>query len=483
MSDDPRTEILTSLLDEGRTAFARVTRKDRRLYGLRNGSKDLLAFACYMLETYRLAAHIKTIAAKLQAVASGKTRRLLINMPPRHGKSLLVSQLFPAWIMGRNPQTNMIVASYNAAKAGEYTGAIRDLVEREVFRDLFADVSVRRDRRAREEWQTTAGGLVIGAGVGGPITGRGMDIGIVDDPFKDIAEGTSETIQNSVWNWYRAVFLTRLSRGGAIIVVHTRWHTNDLSGRLLAEQGQISEGGDWDVLDLPALAHTGEALWPDFMTAEELTRLRGKLGENIFMALYQQTPLDVLLRMFDHPRFAEQPPRLVVHAYWDPAFGGADFNAFVAGGADRQADPLEDQAHLCSGQIWRGPIEDAYDRVERLCRAHRVGVLYYEGNQGQRALGVELRRRGINAREVINTDNKHLRIVNNLKIHWSQVSFGSDVSEEFLRQILEYSEAARHDDAADATAGLLERLQIGRTPLHRRYAGLRDSLMARIGLL
>lgn len=227
-------------------------------------------------------------------MAAGRCRRLIVSKPPRHGKSELVSRAFPAWFVGTFPWKRVILASYEADFAARWGRKARDLLEQ--HGPIFG-VSVRQDSRAAHEWDVAgdAGGMST-AGVGGPITGKGADVLIVDDPVKNAEEAASPTYREKAWDWWTSTAYTRLEPGAAAIVVMTRWHEDDLVGRLLAEQ---AAGGErWDVVELPAIAGEndalgrapGEALWPERYPLERLLEIQRAVGPYVWSALYQQRP-------------------------------------------------------------------------------------------------------------------------------------------------------------------------------------------------
>lgn len=460
--------ILENVLLEGTKKFARGKSPSRTINGKLHGKDDFLSYYRYIYPSYQAPPHIKKICGKLADVERGRIKRLMINMPPRHGKSETASQAFPTWSLGRNPAKQMIISSYNASKAEDFTRWQRDTCKDVFFHDIFPDLKISATSQAKDQWGTTAGGQVIGAGVRGPITGRGADLVIIDDPIKDYEEAISETIQDSIWDWYRSTLYTRLHPDAAIIIIMTRWVTNDLSGRLIDEQGLVEDDGEWDLLKLPALSPAGEALWPERYSVDMLMQIRKNIGEKLFSSLYQQEPVDLIERLFGDPRFEEAPNDLKKIAYLDPAFGGSDYSAFTAGGLNRK-DNEDDTIQITAGEIWKGQIDVTYDKTEKLCKALNVGTLYIESNQAQKALALEFRKRGIIVREVQNISNKHLRIVNAVKVNWDRIRFSRAVSAEYLKQVLNYSELARHDDAPDSLAGLVERLGQGGPSIERRY--------------
>ncbi len=462
-------EILENVLVEGTRKFSKAKKSDRNVYGKIHGKDDLLAYARYIQPRYETPRHIKIIADKLTHVASGKIKRLIINMPPQHGKTEICSKLFPTWFLGRDPQRQLIVTSYSTDRAEYLTRWQRNTCGTPQYRDIFPGVTISRtELQKKDQWETAAGGLVIGAGVQGAITGFGAQLGLIDDPIKDYQTAISEIVSEALWDWYRSTFYTRLAEDAPIVIVMTRWMSNDLTGRLIDDQGLIEDGGVWDRLLLPALDPEGNALWPERYSAEYLTETRKNIGEKMFSSLYQQEPIDVIERLFADPKFQEPPHDLKRIAYLDPAFGGSDYSAFTAGGMNRPAEG-EEIIHVTAGELWKGQIDYTYNRVETLCKRLGIGVLNIEANQAQRALALEFRRRGIIVREVNNTANKHLRIVSAVKVNWHRIRFSRSVSTEYLKQVLNYTELARHDDAPDSLAGLVDRLVQGGTPIENRY--------------
>lgn len=233
---------------------------------------------------------------KLVDVAAGRIKRLMVFMPPRHGKSELTSRYFPAWYLGTFPDKRIILASYEADFAATWGRKARNLLE-EFGPSLFG-VKVSPESSAASRWDIDGheGGMVT-AGVRGPITGKGANVAIIDDPVKNDQEAMSQTYRDAAWDWYRATFSTRIQEDGAIILVMTRWHEDDLAGRLLKAQ---KEGGDkWAIVNLPALAEEndllgrqpGEPLCPELFTKETLEATKVRLGSYWWNALYQQRPM------------------------------------------------------------------------------------------------------------------------------------------------------------------------------------------------
>lgn len=229
--------------------------------------------------------------------------RVMIFMPPRHSKTKHVSHYFPAWLLSIAPHIRLITASYGATLAHRNSRFVRNLIATPEYHSAYPNVKLSEDTASVNEWDIaeTTGGL-IAAGVGGGLTGHGANLIVIDDPVKSRAEAESATYRQRLKDWYENDLLTRLEEpGGAIILMNTRWHTDDLAGYLLDSDDQ------WQVLSLPALAGSddpigrepGEALWADRYTAEILAERRERMGEYAFASLYQQTPLPPGGRLFD----------------------------------------------------------------------------------------------------------------------------------------------------------------------------------------
>lgn len=243
------------------------------------------------------APHLKLLADRICAVARGEVSRLAVFMPPRHGKSELLSKYTPAWYLGRFPDRRVMVSSYGAALASEWGRKSRDLLE-EWGPELFG-VGIRDGSKAADRWDIAGrdGGLVA-AGVGAALTGRGGHLILIDDPLKNAEEAQSEVIREKQIDWWRSTLRTRLMPGGAVILVLTRWHESDLAGWLLTD---MEDGGDqWEVLSLPATCvdpetdplgrSEGDPLWPEMFDSEDLAKTKRALGPYFWSALYQQTP-------------------------------------------------------------------------------------------------------------------------------------------------------------------------------------------------
>jgi len=237
--------------------------------------------------------HLAYLESILLAMVGGKCPRVLVSMPPRHGKSTTCSQWFPTWFLGHYPDQRIILASYEANFAASWGRKVRDSLDLAKAAGLFPH-GVRRDVSSVSEWEIEghSGGMIT-AGVGGAITGRGGNL-LIDDPVKNAEEAASYSYREKAWDWYRSTAYTRLEPGCWVLAIQTRWHEDDLAGRMLQQAEE-----HWTVVDFPALAEEedclgrepGEALWPERWPVGVLEETRAKLGSYWWQALYQQQPV------------------------------------------------------------------------------------------------------------------------------------------------------------------------------------------------
>jgi predicted phage terminase large subunit-like protein len=265
---------------------------------------SLIEWATFALKPRGLAParHQLYLLNALEKLSRGETPRLILLMPPGSAKSTYASQLFPAWWIARNPKLSVITASHTAGLAEYFGRGARSLLLEHSAR---LNVRLRRDARGKGGFTTEYGGEYFAIGVNGAVTGRRADLALIDDPISSTVEADSLAARDRLWNWYRTELVPRLKPGAKVLLVMTRWHTDDLAGRLMAQ-------GDWNVLRLPALAEAtdlldraeGEALWPEWEDRQGLLAKQVTLGENSFAALFQQAPLPQSGRLFDVSKIA-----------------------------------------------------------------------------------------------------------------------------------------------------------------------------------
>jgi len=286
----------------------------KELLRRRRAEAGLIDFTRYTFPKYRPADHHFQIAAKLEAVERGDIKRLMIFMPPRHGKSELASKRFPAWCLGRDPDKNFISASYNSELAGDFGREVRNIIQEEEYANLFPNTSIAKDSGSAPRWHTNGLGGYVAAGIGTAVTGRGAHIFTIDDPIKDREQAESETQRRRIYDWYKSTAYTRLESElsgevteedlfwdvsaslreglikpfeGAIVLIQTRWHEDDLAGKLITD---MENGADqWEILDLPAI-QDNQALWPSKYPLDKLQKIKAAIGAREWSALYQQQP-------------------------------------------------------------------------------------------------------------------------------------------------------------------------------------------------
>jgi predicted phage terminase large subunit-like protein len=327
------------------------------------------------------------IAEKLEAVERGEIDRLMVFMPPRHGKSELASKRFPAWCLGKRPDRQIIAASYNSDLASDFGRNVRNIVAEPEYGQVFPGVTLSADSQAANRFNTNAKGTYVAAGVGTAVTGRGANIALIDDPFKDREEADSQRRRDLVWDWYRSTLFTRLMPQGAIVLIQTRWHEDDLAGRLLE-----SEGDQWEVLELPALNDERGALWPDWYDEAALLRIKETIGPREWSALYQQKPQPDEGTFFKREWFGswDKLPSCRFYMTTDYAVtdGGGDYTVLTVWGLDAEgnvyrADQWKGQT---SSDQWIERQLDLVARWKPLCCFGEGGVI-------QKAIEPVLRRR------------------------------------------------------------------------------------------
>ena len=271
--------------------------------------------------------HHKRMADAFERVANGTCKRLIINMPPRHTKSEFASYLLPAWFLGKFPHKKVIQTSNTGELAVGFGRKVRNLVDSEVYHDIFPELTLQADSKAAGRWNTSKGGDYFAIGVGGTVTGKGADVLIIDDPHSEQeakqAASTPE-IFDSVYEWYTSGPRQRLQPSAAIVIVMTRWAQRDLTGQVLKSAAQRA-GEDWEVIEFPAILPSGTPLWPEFWPLEELEALRAELPNSKWQAQYQQNPVGnesaIVKRDWWKWWERDDPPRCdYILQTWDTAF-------------------------------------------------------------------------------------------------------------------------------------------------------------------
>lgn len=302
----------------------------RRAAAVLSAHDDLIEFVQLLFEDpkypddplwtrYEAAAHHRFMADELQKVESGETKRLVISLPPRHGKTALASQAFPAWFAGRNPHKSVMLATYNDLFSMDQGRKVRDYIQHRAFQQVFPGVKLHSSIKGAGHLRTSSGGDIFAVGRGGAVTGRGGHILIADDLIKDRKEANSPTIRNSTWEWFTQVFMTRLmDSDSCLVLIGTRWHDDDPIGRLTDKRNAHYSpklAREFRVIDIPALARAGDplgrrqgqALWPTRFPKQYLRSIQtaDPVG---FSALYQGRPAPDTGAFFKREHVSEYTP-------------------------------------------------------------------------------------------------------------------------------------------------------------------------------
>src|SRR5712691_5415752 len=316
----------------------------------KTAGRSLIAFTEATFPAYRPAQLHHTIARQLERVEKGEIDRLMLLVPPRHGKSELASRRFPAWYLGKHPERQFISVSASISLAEDFGREVRNLIMSQEYAQIF-DTRLAEDSMARGRWNTNAGGSYYAIGMGGAVMGRGAHVLLIDDAFGSMAEARSEVERKAIWDSYTGTLYNRLEKGGAIISIGHRLHEADLNGMLLAQQ---AAGGDkWEVVELKALSSDGEALWPEKYPVAALERIRLNTTPADWSALYLQNPIPDEGTLFKSEwlkSYEKEPDRKDLSIY-----GGSDF-AVTANGGDYTCHAvlgIDQRDNMYVLDIWR----------------------------------------------------------------------------------------------------------------------------------
>ena len=300
---------------------------------------SFLDFVRAMWPEFITGKHHEIITEKLERVAKGELKRLIVNMPPRHTKSEFASYLFPAWMIGRNPAMKIIQATHTTELAVGFGRKVKNLLEREDYQDIFSDSRLSVDSKASGRWDTARGGMYYAVGVGSNLAGRGGDLIVIDDPHSEQTAMSSHGFEDA-WDWYTGGPRQRLQPGGSIVLVMTRWSEKDLTGQLIRAQARDRDADQWEVVELPAIMPSGKSCWPQYWPLTDLEAVKASIPVSKWNAQYQQNPTGdetaILKREWWKLWEKEKVPSLeyVIQSY-DTAFSKretADFSAITTWG-------------------------------------------------------------------------------------------------------------------------------------------------------
>ena len=432
--------------------------------------RELIPFAQYVdpnaAKWYR-AQHLRRIADVLEQVERGELKRVIISVPPRHWKSSLASEKFPAWFLARHPESAVIIASYSLGLSEKFSRSVRETISSNArYASLFPSVRIRKDSNRADDWMLVTGvrSSLRAVGVGGGITGSGAQLVLIDDPVADYEAAQSETQRANLWEWYRQVLRTRLEPNGAIVLIQTRWHEDDLAGRLI--RAEKEEGGEhWEVVNLPAQNEQGKYLWQDRYSAEEYAAIRASVGDYAWRSLYQGQPSQpegnlIKREWFEYVDALPTVAKWQVRA-WDVAFTekqtqkqDPDYTATVLG--CKHGNVL----YLGEPRLFRANIEGVATEIVTSKYAE-MGVRYGMGKVAIKAAIVEAMR-GLAIQEYDEHSDKIARA--SAWLNWAStgrvVLVGNEKEwEAFMAQWTAFPSGA-HDDAVDVVSGISQMLNV-----------------------
>ena len=438
--------------------------------------KEFIPFVNQVWNGFISGRHHKIMGEKFQEIASGKLKRLIICMPPRHTKSEFGSYLFPAWFLGNYPNKKVIQASHTAELAVNFGRKVRNLVDSDEYKAIFPQVGLRADSKAAGRWSTSKGGEYFAIGIGGAVTGKGADLLIIDDPH-DEQEGQSAdpTVFDHAYEWYTSGPRQRLQPGGAIVIICTRWSKRDLVGQVLKASALRDGVDEWEVIEFPAIMPSGTPLWPEFWPLKELEAIRNEIPIHKWQAQYQQDPTSeegaLIKREWWKVWEERNPPQCeYLIQSWDTAFlkkERADYSACTTWGVFYHPDEngsLQPNLILMDALKEKMEFPTLKKRAYELYQYWNPETLIVEAKAAGTPLIFELRAMGIPVAEYTpSRGNDKIARVNAVadlfasgKIWRPQTRFAEEVVEEFAS-----FPAGEHDDYVDSGTQALLRYRRG----------------------
>jgi predicted phage terminase large subunit-like protein len=462
----PVQQKIGALIVEAKRALAYEKAKD-----------DFMVFTNYVWPTFIHGDHHVKMARAFERVATGQCKRLIINMPPRHTKSEFASYLLPAWFLGKFPEKKVIQTSHTAELAVGFGRKVRNLVDSDVYKDIFPSVGLQADSKAAGRWATNKGGDYFAIGVGGAVTGKGADILIIDDPHSEQEAALSETnpeIYDKTYEWYTSGPRQRLQPGGAIIIVMTRWSKKDLTGQVVKAAAQRS-GEEWEVIDFPALLPSGRPLWPEFWSRIELEALKAELPNAKWQAQYMQQPTSdvsaIIKREWWKIWEADYPPQCeFLIQSWDTAFlktQRSDYSACTTWGVFYHPDDTgAEQANIILLNAFKKRMEfpELKQKAFEEWKEWEPDAMIVEAKAAGSPLIFELRAMGIPVQEFTpskgNDKIARLNAVADLFASGHVWVPNTSWAEELVEEVASFP-SGEHDDLVDSMSQALLRYRRG----------------------
>lgn len=471
---------LSSFTEVEQQQIAAVIDELERRARVKSCQNSLIEFCKHMDSSYLVAAHHKRLASLLEGIAYKQKDRIAVSIPPRHGKSHLISTLFPAWFLGKFPDQKVLMVSNKSELAVDFGRKVRNLIADPKYQEIFPGINLAADSKSAGRWSTNYGGEYYATGIGGGIAGRGADLLLVDDPHdeQDILNGNFEAFEKA-YQWFTFGARTRLMSGGRVAVVHTRWHMDDLIGRLVRDGANNEKADQYEVFEFPAVIETAsgqKALWPEKFDLEALERTKASMPAFQWNAQYMQSPTSeeaaLIKREWWRPWPKDDPPSCeYIIMTLDAAaekHNRADFTALATWGVFTD-DKLTDGApHLILLNVINVRVEfpELKELALREWKDWNPDSFIVEKKSAGTQLYQELRRIGIPVQEFTpgkNTGDKVARINAVADILRSGLVWypeGRRWAEELIEQCVAFPYGS-HDDLVDVTSMALARFRNG----------------------
>ena len=451
--------------------YARLLEKQGQYLSSDLARKDFMAYCKTVWPEFIEGNHHKVMAQKFNGLATGKIKRLIVNMPPRHTKSEFASYLLPSWLMGLNPKLKIIQATHTGELAVRFGRKVRNLMNSTDYSLVFPEVKLRQDSSAAGRWETHEGGEYFAAGVGGAITGRGADLMIIDDPHSE-QDALSPAALENAYEWYTSGPRQRLQPGGAIVIVMTRWSEIDLTGKLLKQQSRDILADQWEVVEFPALLDDEKVLWPEFWKKDELLKVKASLSVGKWEAQWQQNPTSetsaILKREWWQKWEKEDiPPLSYVMQSYDTAFSkqtNADYSAITTWGVFYPEEGGPPNIILCDARRGRWDFPDLRRIAQEEYSYWDPECVLIEAKASGMPLTQELRQMGIPVQNYSPSrgNDKFTRVNSIAPLLESGLVWAPDTrwAEEVIEECAAFP-AGENDDFVDTVTQALRRFREG----------------------
>jgi predicted phage terminase large subunit-like protein len=432
---------------------------------------DFLFYVEHMWPEFICGRHHKIFAEKLNKVATGEIKRLIVNMPPRHTKSEFASTFFPSYIMGRKPKMKIMQTTHTGELAVRFGRKVRNLMDQKEYKEVFPEVKLQADNKSAGRWETNKGGEYFAAGVGGAVTGRGADLLIIDDPHSE-QDAMSPNALESAWEWYTSGPRQRLQPGGAIVLVMTRWSSIDLTAKLLESQKEAL-ADQWEVIEFPAIfPESDNPLWPEFWPKDELLKVKSSIPGIKWNAQWMQNPTaeeGAIIKRDWWQRWKHDsiPPVKYIMQSYDTAFSKnqtADFSAISTWGVFKPTEDSPDCLILLDCQKGRWDFPELKEIAMREYTYWECDMVLIEAKASGTPLTQELRRMGI---PVVNYSptrghDKHSRMHSVAPIFESEMVYApmKTFAEDMIEECASFPFGA-NDDLCDTMTQALMRFREG----------------------